>query len=374
MRWQQLQRRANRVNIIAGAAGMRLLWQRISEAASPLRSPGGGPSPLAASVVVADLPNDQAALVDQMIRSHRSALLLRPQLAEDLKPGLLRLAIDSLQASNSLVSAGRVRLSRWQVDAEARSETLEPNDCVEVEAVFLARRTITNQQFQAFVDQGGYRNKSLWHASIWPSVKEFVDRTGTPSPCFWSEGRHTATEAEHPVVGISWFEAEAYARWIGMRLPTDAEWVRAACTPIETDGTFSQRKYPWGDSFSPDRANLWTSTIGHTVSSCEYASGDTITGLRQMVGNVWEWTSSNLQLWNGDQPIELNEPMKSLRGGAFDSYLDTRATCQVRSADTPLARRHNIGFRCAVSQRDIITAAGQTNVVTSEQAICEASP
>ena len=336
---------------------MGILWRRTTGTATQPYGNSGGGSRFTASEVAADLPNDPRALVEGMIRSHRSALLLRPKLAQDLEPAALRIAIDHFRKDTCFVPAGRVRLNRWQVDADATSDVIDATDCIVVDAFFLERLAITNRQFQAFVDQGCYRKKSLWQAAVWPVVKEFVDRSGTPGPRFLSVGCYQASEADHPVVGISWFEADAYSRWIGMRLPTDAEWVRAACSPIEAGDAIVQRKYTWGDSFLAERANLRNSHTGQTAPVEAYASGDSVGGARQMIGNVWEWTSSNLQLWNGRDPIELIEPMKSLRGGAFDSFLDTHATCQCRSADSPLARRHNIGFRCAVSAWDVVATA-----------------
>jgi len=339
---------------------MRLRWRKASDSTSQLKSAGIHPQPILSDVVLG-VPNDREALVNTMISSHRSPLLLRPKLAQDLESSALRAAIDCFRREACFVSAGSVRLSRWQVDAEANSDTIDLMDCVDVDALFLERCTITNEQYQAFVDQGGYEKKSLWHPSVWPWVKEFVDRTGSSGPRFWSKGHYCEATADHPVVGVSWFEAEAYSRWIGMRLPTDAEWVRAACSPIETDGALAQRKYPWGDSFFSERANLWNSGLGRTVPANAYAEGDSLGGARQLIGNVWEWTANNLQLWNGRHSIEIVEPMKSLRGGAFDSYLDTCATCQCRSADSPLTRIHNIGFRCAVSACDVVEISSQVD-------------
>ena len=77
-------------------------------------------------------------------------------------------------------------------------------------------------------------------------------------------------------------------------------------------------------------------------------------GVLQLVGNVWEWTGTDFGAWGG----ELHPPMKSLRGGAFDTYFDNQAMCQFQSGDTPIARRHNIGFRCALSACDLGGSAG----------------
>ncbi len=307
---------------------------------------------------ISDSSGYGTSVAERMIHSHRCALLLRPKLSAELDAHALRTARQDFDQETCLVTAGRVRLTRWQVDADANYDPTELADCVDVAALFLQRNTVTNEQFQAFLDQGGYQNESLWQAAVWPCVNDFVDRSGSLGPRFWSNGKHDPDAADHPVVGVSWFEADAYARWIGMRLPSDAEWVRAACSPIESDESVIQRKYPWGDAFSSQRLNLWSSGVGGTVSVDAYPEGDSSGGVRQMIGNVWEWTSSKLSLWNGQAPLELVEPLKSLRGGAFDSYLDNRATCQCRSADRPTARRHNIGFRCAVSVCDLVEIPG----------------
>ncbi|MCA9120780.1 MAG: SUMF1/EgtB/PvdO family nonheme iron enzyme [Planctomycetaceae bacterium] len=288
-----------------------------------------------------------------MIDSHRCALLLRPQLAKDIEASLLKKTIEQFRRDASLIPSGRVRLDRWRVDTEASSDSIGSTDLFDVDALYLDRQAVTNEQFQHFVDHGGYEAESLWNTSVWPAVKEFIDQTGRNGPRFWSQGRYPESKATHPVVGVSWFEAEAYARWVGMRLPTDAEWVRTASAPIDSDGALAQRKYPWGDTFSHEMANLWTSGVGDTVSTLSYAAGDSVSGVRQLIGNVWEWTSTSLQLWNRDVLVPISEPMKSLRGGAFDSYLESRATCQCRSGESPLARRHNIGFRCAVAAHDV---------------------
>jgi formylglycine-generating enzyme required for sulfatase activity len=315
---------------------------------------------------------NRSALVKTMVDCHRSALLLRPKVADDITGKALQPAIDRFCHDTRLISTGPTQVERWQVDEDLHRVATQPSDRIDVDALFLERSTVTNEQFQAFVDQGGYQKKSLWHASVWPHVTDFIDRSGANGPRFWSDGRHTSSEADHPVVGVSWFEAEAYSRWIGMRLPTDAEWVRAACTPIETNGAISQRRYPWGDSFSSTRANLWGSGIGHTAPVSSYPKGDSLGGLSQMVGNVWEWTSGDLQLWNGFAILDLHESMKNLRGAAFDSYLDVRATCQCQSADRPLARKPNIGFRCAVSVDDVIDL-NDSELESAELVTCEES-
>ena len=88
--------------------------------------------------------------------------------------------------------------------------------------------------------------------------------------------------------------------------------------------------------------------------STSFSAGDSGGGARQLIGNVWEWTACNVRFWNQRGEIELTQPLKSLRGGAFDTYFETQATCQLASGDSPIARKHNIGFRCAIGMHDLI--------------------
>jgi len=215
---------------------------------------------------------------------------------------------------------------------------------------------VTNGQFYEFVASGGYQQTSLWEPSILPAVLDFVDRSGLPGPRYWQDGCFPAGEENHPVVGVSWYEASAYARWLGKRLPTDAEWVKAGSWPVPISPTTrEQRRYPWGDGMDRGRANLWGSGPMRTVPVEDFTEGVSVGGVYQLIGNVWEWTSGNFRgIDYGDGAVELPAPMKSIRGGAFDTYFDNQATCQFQSGENPLHRRHNIGFRCAVGVCDLM--------------------
>jgi iron(II)-dependent oxidoreductase len=203
---------------------------------------------------------------------------------------------------------------------------------------------------------------SLWDPSILAAVLDFVDQTGAPGPRCWRDGRYPRGEDDYPVVGISWYEAAAFARWVGKRLPTDAEWVKAASWPVPVAaGVWQQRKYPWGNAMERTRANLWGSGPGRTVPIDQYTEGASVGGVHQLVGNVWEWTTGDFGYDDLDRPL-LAEPissavMKTLRGGAFDTYFESQSTCQFTSGDHPLARKHNIGFRCALSTCDVFATA-----------------
>jgi len=242
---------------------------------------------------------------------------------------------------------------------------------VHVEAMYLDRFPATNRQFQQFVDDGGYANMPLWDSTIWPAVLDFVDQTGHPGPRFWRDGHFPEGHGDHPVVGVSWYEGAAYARWCGKRLPSDPEWVKAGCWPVLTQGTRPmQRRYPWGDTMDRELANLWGSGPGATVSVYELVEGVSVGGIYQLIGNVWEWTTSNFGVWDASaRKLETTTPMKSIRGGAFDTYFETHATCQFQSGESPMSRKHNIGFRCALAMCDVISTDVEGGEVADHEAL-----
>jgi iron(II)-dependent oxidoreductase len=225
--------------------------------------------------------------------------------------------------------------------------------------MYLDRHPVTNRQYQAFVDAGGYEQMAIWDPAIWPAVLDFVDTTGNAGPRYWANGRFSKDKADHPVVGVCWYEAAAYCRWVGRRLPTDAEWIKAASWPVNLGpNNCIQRKYPWGNTMDRQRANLWGSGPGNTVAVDKFSSGVSVGGAYQLIGNVWEWTTDDF-LWIAALiDHESQEPLlKTIRGGAFDTYFDNQATSQFASGEDPLGRKHNIGFRCALGLCDL--AAGE---------------
>jgi iron(II)-dependent oxidoreductase len=208
---------------------------------------------------------------------------------------------------------------------------------------------------------------------------DFVDLTGRPGPRFWRDGCHAPGREDHPVVGVSWYEAAAYARWLGKRLPTDAEWVKAGSWPVHVSPTARlQRRYPWGDAMDHARANLWGSGLLDSVAVNALPGGVSVGGVYQLVGNVWEWMRGDFAPPEPDEGQWAAEMgMKSIRGGAFDTYFDSQATCQFQSGEAAVARKHNIGFRCAVSVCDLAmarTPAGAEGQEPEEAALVGSAP
>ena len=326
-----------------------------SERSPLLATPGTAPTDVSS-------PSDSASLVDQMLRQGRYAILLRPEIVQNLSGTERRKSRLALDAGMAIVPEGEV-LVGWAGDAEPDGQTVdEPLSshrptAVRLERYLLDRYCVTNREYREFVAAGGYEQMSIWEPDIWPGIMDFVDSTGLPGPRFWAHGAYPTGEAELPVVGVSWYEAAAYARWLGKRLPTDAEWEKAGSWPMHlTASGRPQRRFPWGDGLDAQCANLWGSGLGRLVAVDAYEDGASLNGVFQLVGNVWEWTSGNFGAWSRPgHDLVLLSPVKSVRGGAFDTYFENQATCQFQSGEDPTSRKHNIGFRCAVSVCDLVT-------------------
>ncbi len=189
----------------------------------------------------------------------------------------------------------------------------------------IARTPVTNAQFAAFVDDGGYHDKKFWSEEGW----QWRQKEKASMPVYWlAEGgrwmvRHfdqtVALAADQPVIHVNWYEAEAYCIWAKRRLPTESEWELAAT------GLERKRKFPWGfDAPTPERAHLDACRAG-CVPAAALPDGDSVFGCRQMIGNVWEWTASDFLPYPGfvvDPYKEYSEPWfggerKVLRGGCW---------------------------------------------------------
>ncbi|MEX2169756.1 MAG: SUMF1/EgtB/PvdO family nonheme iron enzyme [Pirellulales bacterium] len=312
---------------------------------------------------VAALPNaldpTGGTLVESMLATGRYALLLRPETCRHLSPTQWMRAIRVLDERMSLVPAGRVLIGHAAEQATLGHGAYEAptpragRGLMPVEACYLDRCTVTNADFQHFVDEGGYEELDFWPEEALPAMFDFIDQSGQPGPRYWADGRYPEGQTNLPVVGISWYEAAAYARWVGKQLPNDAEWTKAGAWPIESaPGRLTQRRYPWGDSFDSRRASIWGAGDNGPLPVDAHPDGVSVGGVYQLIGNVWEWSASNLA---DSMPTNVTVPaaLRSIRGGAFDTYFENQATCHFQSGEHPLARRPNIGFRLAVPMTNL---------------------
>jgi formylglycine-generating enzyme required for sulfatase activity len=199
------------------------------------------------------------------------------------------------------------------------------------EGFFIGRYPVTNAEYRRFVEAGGYKEREYWSDEGW----QWRQREGWTKPRYWDDTEWN--QPDQPVVGVSWYEAEAYARWAGMRLPTEMEWEKAA---RGIDG----RQYPWGDGFDPNRCNTDESGIKKTTPVGKYSpqlhpelveGGDSPYGLADMAGNVWEWCAD----W-----YDEDKDTKVLRGGSWD-YDQGNARCTYRYWGNPRSRFAYMGFR-----------------------------
>jgi iron(II)-dependent oxidoreductase len=203
----------------------------------------------------------------------------------------------------------------------------------EVEPFQMARAAVSNRDFAAFVDAGGYRDRKLWDADGW----DWRRSQALEHPVYWRRRGNgweqrcfdvwRSLRPHAAVVHVSWYEASAYCRWAGRRLPSELEWEVAAAAQPAADGSrlaTEKRRYPWGDAVPmPQLANLDGYALG-CIDVGALSAGDSAFGCRQMIGNVWEWTDSVFGPYPGFTPdmyADYSQPLfgetRVLRGGGW---------------------------------------------------------
>lgn len=239
----------------------------------------------------------------------------------------------------------------WALDNE------RPAHFVDIRSFWMDTHPVTNAAYQAFIADGGYDRERWWTAAGWRHRQE----ARLAAPLFWRRegdswlrrrfGHIEPLVPDEPVTHVSFHEAQAYARWAGRRLPTEAEWEYAA---RHDPATGRDRMYPWGDDEpTPDRANLGQRHL-QPARIGAYPAGSSPLGIEQLIGDVWEWTSSDFRGYPGFRAwpyreyseVFIGTDYKVLRGGSFGADpVACRGT--FRNWDFPIRRQIFAGFRCA---------------------------
>jgi formylglycine-generating enzyme required for sulfatase activity len=255
----------------------------------------------------------------------------------------------------------------------------EPVNDFYVGSFYIDIYEVSNAKYKAFIDAGGYTTEVYWNPVGWA----WRVAGGYTLPAYWNNtNRHgggIAGNEQFPVIGVSWWEADAYCRWAGGRLPTEAEWEKAAKGGCEMHGDPGQcdatdtPTYPWGEGFTGQQANYLgsgdpydndnggegnTTPVGYYDGSNHggYQTIDSPSpyGLYDVAGNVWEWCSTKFAAYpynpndgRENPPVSYSECCRVLRGGSYlDSDDDYLRSAGRYDGGNPNGRYYNIGFRC----------------------------
>jgi iron(II)-dependent oxidoreductase len=242
-------------------------------------------------------------------------------------------------------------------DRSAAYDNERPRHAVALRDYFIDVTPVTNAQYAEFIDAGGYRERRWWSDAGW----RWLDDARAESPKHWEHrdggwwrrqmDQLAPVDPRHPVCHVCWYEAEAFARWAGKRLPTEADWEVAATWDPAIGAT---RAYPWGDApVDCTRANVDQLAFGTTPVGA-YPDNVSPLGCYGMIGDVWEWTASDFGGYPGFEAFPYAEyseaffgaEYKVLRGGSWATRPGV-ARATFRNWDYPIRRQIFSGFRCA---------------------------
>jgi iron(II)-dependent oxidoreductase len=306
-------------------------------------------------VVQHEHQHDETMLATHQLR--RGSAVLTDLPPDTAPPDVARLPAEVL------VPAGEFAMGTsddyWAYDNE------RPQHDVFVPAFWIDTTPVTNRAYVSFVEAGGYNDERWWTPMGWVWRCE----SGRRTPAFWHRdggqwlrrrfGRVEPLPLDQPVQHVCAHEADAYARWAGRRLPSEAEWEKAASWDPRTG---RKRRYPWGDKDpTPRRANLGQ-RHHQPAPTGSYPEGASAYGARQLVGDVWEWTSSTLASYPGFRSFPYKEysevffgpDYRVLRGGSWATD-PTACRSTFRNWDYPIRRQNFAGFRC---ERDAAPGEG----------------
>jgi len=234
-----------------------------------------------------------------------------------------------------------------------------PTHVTNLEGFWIDRYEVTNERFGHFIDAGGYRTRQYWTSEGWG----WVQAKQVTVPPYWGSSDFGLPQL--PVVAVTWYEAYAYCLWAGKRLPTEAEWEKAA-------RGIDARLYPWGNEWDCMRGNFDDETVNTPASNeCagrdnhlitapvgSYEDGQSPYHVHDMAGNVWEWTLSQPAPYpyqpNDGRNLPESEGPRIIRGASWLTYTgepdgDNHARVTFRADLLPDAQNNRLGLRCVAS-------------------------
>jgi iron(II)-dependent oxidoreductase len=311
----------------------------------------GGPALVDAAFVFGmvaqhEQQHDETMLITHQLRRGPAAL---DALAPPPGPGTAGLPAEVLVPGGPFTMG--TSAEPWALDNERPAHTRV------VPAFFIDTVPVTNGAYMAFIADGGYGDERWWAPEGWAQIRAH----GIGAPLFWRReggqwlrrrfGVVEPVPEDEPVLHVSWYEADAYARWAGRRLPTEEEWEKAARHDPVSGRSL---RHPWGDDDpTPEHANLGQRHL-RPAPAGSYPAGRSPLGVRQLIGDVWEWTSSDFLPYPGFVAFPYREYSevffgpghKVLRGGSFAvDPVACRGT--FRNWDLPVRRQIFSGFRTA---------------------------
>jgi len=201
----------------------------------------------------------------------------------------------------------------------------KPAHTVDLPAYEIDRFEVTNADFATFVEATGYQT--------------FAEKQNYQS---WRDEWEVGVEDNHPVVMVTWDDATAYCEWLGKRLPTEAEWEKAA---RGDDG----RTYPWGNEWDSAKVNMKDAGLRGTAAVGSFGDSASPYGVDDMIGNVWEWTADWYQPYpdNTTEDPYYGENFRVTRGGGWFDEKPQASTFNRNAADPTKTANDDLGFRCA---------------------------
>lgn len=278
------------------------------------------------------------------VANHSSFSSASPSLSSLTSPPSLSSSTSPLPTAMICIPAGRFQQGNDEIDA---LDNERPVHWIDLPTYWIDRYPVTCEQYRQFIQAGGYQDDLWWSAEGW----QWVQTQLITQPLYWSDDpRHD----RHPVCGVSWYEAEAYANFVGKRLPTEAEWEKAASWhPISQH----HMTYPWGDDRPTAHHCNHHHLIRQTTPIDAYPQGQSAYGCYDLLGNVWEWTASWFTGYANFEPYPyrgysqayFDDQHRVLRGGSWATQ-PWALRSAFRNWYYPQVREVFAGFRCAADQ------------------------